>query len=107
MERYEQHVSEIDDSIDLDRVRRAFVLVKAQARMLATLFISAIRGFLLPAIIDTQCRVLGAEKEATERARDVECTLHADEAVILVEETILFFENLMKDVVDHCKIPNH
>jgi hypothetical protein len=107
MEIYEQYVSEIDDTIDLDSVRRAFVLVKAQACMLATLFIPAIRDSLLPAMIDTRCRVLGAEEEATERARDVESTVHADEAVILVEGTILFFENLMKDVVDHCKIPNH
>jgi hypothetical protein len=29
MERYEQYVSEIDDTVDLDNVRRAFVLVKA------------------------------------------------------------------------------
>jgi hypothetical protein len=62
MERYEQYVSEIDDSVDLDSVRRAFVLVKAQARNLATLFIPAVRKFLLPAMMKTRCQVLGMEE---------------------------------------------
>jgi hypothetical protein len=70
--------------------------------MLATLFIPATRQFLLPAMIDTRCRVLETEKEATERARDVESEVYANDAAVMVEETILFFENLMKDVMDHC-----
>jgi hypothetical protein len=107
VERYEQYVSEIDDSIDLDRVRRAFILVKAQARTLATLFIPVIREFLLQAMMNTRCRVLETKGEATESARDVESTVHANDAVVIVEEMILFFEDLIKDVVDHCKIPNH
>ena len=76
MERYEQYVSEIDDTIDLDSVRRAFVLVKAQACMLATLFIRHIRQFLLPTMKDTRSRVLGTEKEATENARYMESTIN-------------------------------
>lgn len=53
VERYERHVSEIDDTVDLDSVRHAFVLVKAQARNLATLFIPAIQQFLLPKLEGT------------------------------------------------------
>jgi hypothetical protein len=42
-----------------------------------------------------------------ENTRDVETTVQANDAVVMVKETILFFENLIDDVVDHCKIPNH
>lgn len=48
VERYEELISKADENIVLDGVRRAFNLVKAQAQMLATLFIPAIQEYLLP-----------------------------------------------------------
>jgi hypothetical protein len=50
IERYEEVISQADENVVLDGVRHAFNLVKAQACMLATLFIPAIQDFLLPDI---------------------------------------------------------
>jgi hypothetical protein len=104
MERYEQHVSEIDDSVDLDRVRRAFVLVKAQARTLATLFVPDIRKFLLPELEGTRQAVLKKWRDLDTAAGDIDNTARVVEAMEEIDKAIMFFENLMQDVVDHCKI---
>jgi hypothetical protein len=104
MERYEQHVSEIDDSVDLDRVRRAFVLVRAQARTLATLFVPDIREFLLPRLEGTRQAVLKKWRDLDAAAGGIDDTARVVEAIEEIGKAIMFFDNLMQDVVDHCKI---
>ena len=104
MERYEHNVSEIDDSVDLGRVRRAFMLVKAQARTLATLFVPDIREFLLPELEGTRQAVLKKWRDLDSAAGDIDNTARVVEAMEEIDKAIMFFENLMQDVVDHCKI---
>lgn len=100
VERYEELISKADENIVLDGVRRAFNLVKAQACMLATLFIPAIQEFLLPEPKNAWHGVLRM-REGLAASHSM---LHVDEAVEEMDMTIMFFEDLIKDVVDHCKI---
>jgi hypothetical protein len=104
VERYERHVSEIDDTVDLDSVRRAFVLVKAQARNLATLFIPAIQQFLLPKLEGTWQTVLEKRRDLDTAAGGFSNTTHAVEVMEEKDKTVMFFKNLIEDVVDHCNI---
>lgn len=104
MGRYEQHISEFDDSIDLDRVRRAFVLVKAQARTLATLFIPAIREFLLPQLKGSRQAVLEEVQNQNTAAGGIDNKARAVEVMEEIDKTIMFFNDLIEDVADHCKI---
>lgn len=104
MERYEQHVSEFDDSVDLDRVKRAFVLVRAQARTLATLFVPDIQQFLLPELEGTRQAVLKKRRDLDTAAGGINNTARAVEAMEEVDKAIMFFKNLIEDVVEHCKI---
>lgn len=104
MEKYEQHVSGIDDTIDLDSVRRAFVLVKAQARNLATLFIPAIQRFLLPRLKGTRQAVLEKRRDLDTAAGGISNTAHVVEVMEEIDKAIMFFKNLIEDVVDHCNI---
>jgi hypothetical protein len=100
VERYEEVISKADENIVLDGVRRAFNLVKAQACMLATLSIPAIHKFLLPELKKAWHGVL--------KKRDGLVGSHSmsrvNEAAREIDVTILFFEDLIKDVMDHCKI---
>ena len=100
VERYEELISKADENIVLDGVRRAFNLVKAQACMLATLFIPAIQEFLLPELKKAWHGVLKI-REGLAASHSMS---HVDEAVEEMDMTIMFFEDLIKDVVDHCKI---
>jgi hypothetical protein len=100
VERYEELISKADENIVLDGVRRAFKLVKAQACMLATLFIPAIQEFLLPELKKAWHRVLKT-REGLAASHSMS---HVDEVVEEMDMTIMFFEDLIKDVVDHCKI---
>ena len=100
VERYEELISKADENIVLDGVRRAFNLVKAQACMLATLFIPAIQEFLLPELKNAWHGVL----KIREGLAASHSMLHVDEAVEEMDMTTMFFEDLIKDVVDHCKI---
>jgi hypothetical protein len=100
VERYEELISKADENIVLDGVRRAFNLVKAQACMLATLFIPAIQEFLLPELKKAWHSVL----KICEGLAASHSMSHVDEAVEEMDTTIMFFEDLIKDVVDHCKI---
>jgi hypothetical protein len=102
VERYEEVISKADEDIVLDGVRRAFNLVKAQACMLATLFIPAIQEFLLPELKNAWHSVLRKHKELA----GSHSMSRVDEAAGEINVTILFFEDLIKDVVDHCKIPD-
>lgn len=104
MERYEQYVSEIDDSVDLDRVRRAFVLVKAQARTLAALFVPDIQKFMLPELEGTRQAVLKRRRDLDTAAGGIDNTARAVEVMKKIDKAIMFFKNLIEDVVDHCKI---
>jgi hypothetical protein len=104
MERYEQHVSEIDDSVDMDRVRRAFVLVKAQARTSTTLFVPNIQQFLLPELDSTRQAVFEKRRDLDTAAGGIDNTARTVEVIEEIDKAIMFFENLMQDVVDHCKI---
>ena len=104
MERYEQHVSEFDDTIDLERVRRAFRLIKAQARTLATLFVPDIREFLLPELEGTRQAVLEKRRDLDTAAGSVNNAARAVEVLDGIDKAIMFFKNLIEDVVDHCKI---
>jgi hypothetical protein len=100
IERYEELISKADEDIVLDGVRRAFNLVKAQACMLATLSIPAIQEFLLPELRNARHNVLRNHKGLA-TSHNVS---RVDEAVEEVDMAIMFFEDLIKDVVDHCKI---
>ena len=100
VERYEELISKADENIVLDGVRRAFNVVKAQACMLATLFIPAIQEFLLPELKKAWHRVLKT-REGLAASHSMS---HVDEVVEEMDMTITFFEDLIKDVVDHCKI---
>jgi hypothetical protein len=102
IERYEELISKVDENVVLDGVRRAFNLVKAQACMLATLFIPAIQEFLLPVLKNTWHNVLRKHKGLAAS----HSIPRVDEAVREMDMTITFFEDLIKDVVDHCKIPD-
>ena len=104
MERYEQNVSEIDDSVDLGRVRRAFMLMKAQARTLATLFVPDIQKFLLPELEGTRQAVLKKWRDLDTVARGIDNTPRIVKAVEEIDEVIMFFKNLIEDVADHCNI---
>lgn len=104
MERYEQHVSEIDDSIELDRVRRAFVFVRPQACMLATLFVPDIQQFLLPELESTRQAVFEKRRDLDPAAGGISNTARAVEVVEERDRVIIFFKNLIEDVVDHCNI---
>lgn len=104
MERYEQNVSEIDDSVDLGRVRRPFVLVKAQARTLATLFVPDIPEFLLPELEGIRQAVLKKWRDLDTAAGGIDNTPRIVEAVEEIDEVIMFFKNLIEDVADHCNI---
>jgi len=103
VERYEELISKADESIVLDGVRRAFNLVKAQACMLATLFIPAVQEFLLPEPKNAWQNVL----EKYKRLAASHSITRVDEAVEEMEMAIMFFEDLVKDVVGHCKILDH
>jgi hypothetical protein len=100
VERYEELISKADENIVLDGVRRAFNLVKAQACMLATLFVPAIQDFLLPELRKAWHGVLKI-REGLAASPGMS---RVDEAVEEMDMTIMFFEDLVKDVVDHCKI---
>jgi hypothetical protein len=100
VEKYEELISKADESIVLDGVRRAFNLVKAQACMLATLFIPAIQGFLLPELKNAWHNIL---KKGEGMVGSYSMS-RVHEAAGELNMTILFFEDLIKDVVDHCKI---
>lgn len=104
MERCERNVSGIDDSVDLDRVRRAFVLIKAQARTLATLFVPDVREFLLPELEGIRQAVLKPWRDLDTAAGDIDNTARVVEAMEEIDRAIMFFKNLMQEVVDHCKI---
>lgn len=104
MERYEQHVSEFDDSVDLDRVRRSFVLVRAQARTLATLFVPDIQQYLLPELEGTRQAVLKKRRDFDTTAGSINNTARAVEAMEEVDKAIMFFKDLIEDVVEHRKI---
>ena len=92
VERYEEVISKADENIVLDGVRRAFNLVKAQACMLATLFIPAIQEFLLPELKNAWHGVLRM-REGLAASHSM---LHVDEAVEEMDMTIMFFEDLIK-----------
>lgn len=102
VEKYEELISKADEDIVLDGVRRAFNLVKAQACMLATLFIPAIQEFLLPELKKAWHSVL-KKREGLVGSHSMS---RVNEAAGEIDVTMLFFENLIKDVVDHCKIPD-
>ena len=102
VERYEEAISKADENIVLDGVRRAFNLVKAQTCMLATLFVPAIQKFLLPELRNARHNVLIKHKGLAAS----HSMSRVDEAVEEVDMTIMFFEDLIKDVPDHCKIPD-
>jgi hypothetical protein len=104
MERYEQYVSEIDDSVDLDRVRRASVLVKAQACTLATLFVPDIQQFLLPELEGTRQAVFEKWRDLYTAAGGISDTARAVEVMEEIDKVIMFFKNLIEDVADHCDI---
>jgi hypothetical protein len=98
--RYEEVISKADENIVLDGVRRAFNLVKAQACILATLLIPAIQEFLLPELKKAWHGVLKI-REGLAASHSMS---RVDGAVEEIDMTIMFFEDLIKDVVDHCKI---
>jgi hypothetical protein len=100
VERYEEAISKADEDIVLDGVRRAFNLVKAQACMLATLFIPAIHKFLLPELKKAWHGVL-KKREGLVGSHSMS---RVNGAAGEIDVTILFFEDLIKDLVDHCKI---
>jgi hypothetical protein len=100
IERYEEVTSKADEDIALDGVRRASNLVKAQACMLATLSIPAIQEFLLPELKNSWHGVL-RKREALVDSHSIS---RIDEAVGGIDMITMFFEDLIKDVVDHCKI---
>jgi hypothetical protein len=100
VEKYEELISKADENIVLDGVRCAFNLVKAQACMLATLFIPAIQEFLLPELKNAWHGVL----KKREGLVDSQSIPRIDEAVGEIDMIIMLFEDLIKDVVDHCKI---
>jgi hypothetical protein len=100
VERYEELISKADESIVLDGVRRAFNLVKAQACMLATLFIPAIQEFLLPEMKNAWHSVL-RKREGMVGSYSMS---RVHESAGEIDMTIMFFEDLIKDVVDNCKI---
>jgi hypothetical protein len=105
IERYEEVISQADENVVLDGVRHAFNLVKAQACMLATLFIPAIQDFLLPELKNAWHSILlkrGGLVEDVESSRSMSRVHEAGGEVNMI---IMFFEDLIKDVVDHCKIP--
>jgi hypothetical protein len=77
------------ESVVLDGVRNAFILVKAQARMLATPFIPAIREFLLPELENAWHSVL----EEHEGLVDSHTMSRVNEAVGEINTKILFFES--------------
>jgi hypothetical protein len=71
---------------------------------LATLFIPAIQGFLLPELKNAW-RSAHSECECLiEDVGNSHSISRVDEAVGDINTTILIFEDLLKDVVDHCKI---
>ena len=107
IERYEEVISQADDNVVLDGVRHAFSLVKAQACMLATLFIPAIQDFLLPELKDAWHSVLLKRKGLVEDVGSSHSMSRVHEAAGEVNMMIMFFEDLIKDVVDHCKIPKN
>jgi hypothetical protein len=89
VKRYEEVISKADESVVLDGVRNAFILVKAQARMLATPFIPAIREFLLPELENAWHSVL----EEHEGLVDSHTMSRVNEAVGDINTKILFFES--------------
>jgi len=100
IERYEEGISQADEDVVLDGVRHAFNLFKAQACMLAKLFIPAIQDFLLPELKNAWHSVL--RKREGMVGSYIMSRVH--EAAGEIDMTIMFFEDLIKDVVDHCKI---
>jgi hypothetical protein len=74
--------------------------------MLATLFIPAIQDFLLPALKDTWRVVLEKRQDLDKAARGADNTARAMEAMEEIDKAIMFFEDLIEDVVDHYKIVN-
>jgi hypothetical protein len=103
VERYEELISKADENVVLDGVRHAFNLVKAQACMLATLFIPAIQDFLLPELKNAWHSVLRKRGGLVKDVENSDSMSRVHEAVE-VNMMITFFEDLIKDVVDHCKI---
>jgi len=103
--RYEEVISQADENVVLDGVRHAFNLVKAQACMLATLFIPAIQDFLLPELKNAWRSVRRKRRGLVEDVGNSHSMSRVHEAVVEVKMMIMFFEDLIKDVVDHCKIP--
>ena len=73
--------------------------------MLATLFIPAIQDFLLPELKDAWHSVLLKRKGLVEDVGSSHSMSRVHEAVGEVNMMIVFCEDLIKDVVDHCKIP--
>lgn len=91
MERDERQVSEIDGSVDLDRVRRAFGLTKAQARMLATLFVPNIQKVLLPELKGTRQAVLKKRRDLDTAAESIDNATRAVGAMEEMNIAIMFF----------------
>jgi len=75
--------------------------------MLATLFIPAIQTFLLPALKDTWQRILWGQQDLDKDVARAARMTRVAGTTAKVDEAIKYFENLIEDIRDHCKIVDH
>jgi hypothetical protein len=71
---------------------------------LATLFVPDIQKFLLPELEGTRQAVLEKRRELDTAAGGINNAARAMEVMEETDKAIMFFKNLIEDVVDHCKI---